>query len=335
MRFFNLETCVNSNHIQIEKICRLVLAGDLRVCIIRSEMDSSSPRGTDMTYKFFSLAFLIFAIVAMPTNANAEIITLFDAGIEAPEPGTTNNENDSNFSTINTASVTNSVYDTRSTEIGADTTPHLSGIVPNTGPSGNGLFYIHSSATGPTTNINQAASAYHDFEITVTESQLNLDTLSFNYWAAEGLINDAEADTNYNYEVRALAAKNPTSVNDYNNLSFASTNTGTNTLNIQNPKDDGIPLDTGRFANFIEFDLNSLGQLTAGDVVAFRLAFADYTPGPNFAADPLDRLAGPSDTLHTHRLDNVQITSATAVPEPSSMIVLIGSVGLLSLRRRR
>ena len=287
-----------------------------------------------MTYKIFSLALLLIANVAMATNANAGVVTLFDAGVEAPEPGTTNNENDSNFSIINTTSVTNGVYDTRSTEIGADVVPHLSGIVPDANTANdNGLFYMHSSATGDITNINQAASAYHDFEITVNDSQLDLDTLSFNYWAAEGEITDSESDTNTNYEVRALAARNPASDADFTNLSLASTNTGLNTLNIQNPQANNDPLFTSRFGNVLEYDLSSLGTLAAGDVVGFRLAFADYTPNPNGSTDPADRLAGPSDTLHTHRLDNVQITAA--VPEPSSIALLIGGFGLLGLRRRR
>ena len=287
-----------------------------------------------MTYRIFSLSFLLFATFAMATNANAEIITRFDASVELPEE--TENANDLSESVINTGAVTNGVYDTRSTEIGQDARPHLSGVVPNEGTAnGDGLFYVNSAATNLLPSVNQADSAYQEFQITVNDSQLDLDTLSYNYWATEASINDQESDTNFSYETRALASVNSNEDASFSNLALASSNTGSTEVTISNPRLNNDPLATPRFDNVVQFDLSSLDNngvpLTAGDVVRFRLAFSDFT----LDADGTTRLAGPDDGLHIHRLDNVEIATATAVPEPSAICLLIGSFGLLGLRRRR
>lgn len=280
-----------------------------------------------MTYKSFSTVVLLFAFLAMATNINAGVIALYDASTEiAPQPLT----GDQTASVINTSSTTNGAYDTRSVAIGGTSTPHRSGIVPTSAAVSDGSFYVQSSVTLGNHNIIAPSAAYHEFTIAVNEPQLNLDTLSFNYWVSEGAQNDSEIDTDYTYSVRAHAEViGASGSSGFQNLQLSSTNTGSDQLQMTNLASNNAAQSTTR-NNVVEFDLFSgLGTLDLNDVVNIRLSFADATTGT--MSD------GPDDNSHIHRLDNIQLnaTSVSAVPEPSSLCLLLGGVGLLGLRRRR
>lgn len=281
-----------------------------------------------MTRKNLSHIILLFVIGALPAHANAGIVTHFDGSNETEVNGS-----DQTSSIVTTSSVTNSVYDTRSFAIAGNqnVAPHESGVIPDNNlniPPINGHMYMRSAVTKTNPTINQTTSAYHDFKVTVNDSQLDLDTLSFNYWATEAEVNDSEGPTDYTYEVRAHALLTDATgaplpgQNGYSNLTLKPTS-GNRVLQIQNP--NNTALNTPR-SNVVEFDLSSLGTLTAGQMVNLRLSFADY--GTNGGV-------GPDDGSHIHRLDNVQIEATTAVPEPSALCLLIGSIGILGLRRRR
>ena len=291
-----------------------------------------------MTYKIFSLALLIFATVAMATNADANIVTDFDASFEAnandaPAGLPADRGSDTTSSTINTTpggAIFNSVYNTRSVPIGFDADPHESGVVPSSEAGGsNGLLYMNSTNT--TTNPNITGNgAYHEFSIQVNDDNLNLDTLSFNYWASESSTfdQDVENDTNFTYATRVLASVNGST---FQTLGVTS---GLDELTIFNPEDDDTAKSTDRFGNVVEFDASALNSLIGAnpnspDSVTFRLAFSDFTDTNGVIT------SGPDNASHIHRLDNVQLTTASAVPEPSALCLLIGSFGLLSLRRRR
>jgi len=283
-----------------------------------------------MTYKKLSPIVLLFSFFAMANFADAGIIALYD-GTNETEP----NGSDLTNSVVNTPSTTNSLYNTRSFNVAGNqnVAPHESGVVPSSNGS-DGHMYMRSAVTNVNHSINQNTSAYHDFKITVDDVQLELDTLSFNYWATEAIVNDAEQDTDYTYNVRAHAdvfASNGNSVSGgYNNLSLTPTS-GNNTLRIQNSNQVAF---TPR-SNVVEFNLkdyvtNTLGRadglLDQGEMLSIRLSFADQTTGGG---------AGPDDGSHIHRLDNVQIETVSAIPEPSALCLLLGSFGILGLRRRR
>lgn len=279
-----------------------------------------------MTYKIFSTIILLFTTLVMVANANAEIVVLYDANTEiAPEPPA----GDQTESVVTTALTSNGVYDTRSIAIGGTSTPHRSGIVPSNSASNppiDGNFYVQSSVTGELHNRIASSAAYHEFSITVTDSQLNLDTLSFNYWATEGSVNDSEIDTDYIYSVRAHAeVVGANGSSGFQNLMPVS---GNDSLRIANPANNNIPLATPR-SNIVTYDLlTPLGTLSQDDVVNIRLTFADETFGGGL---------GPDDNSHIHRLDNVQVdaTSVRSAPEPSSLCLLLGGLAILGLRRRR
>ncbi len=279
-----------------------------------------------MTYKNFSTIVLLFAFLAMVTDVNAGVVALYDATTEiAPQPVA----GDQTASIVNTALTTNSDYNTRSIAIGGTSTPHRSGIVPSNNlgtPPIDGNFYVQSSVTGELHNRVMPSAAYHEFSIQVDDNLLDLDTLSFNYWATEGTVNDSEIDTDYTYSVRAHAeviGANGSSGFD----TLGTLVSGNNELQIQNPANNNSPLATPR-SNVVTFDLSQLNTLSQNDVVNFRLTFADETTGGG---------DGPDDNSHIHRLDNVQIeaTSVNAVPEPSALCLLLGGLGILGMRRRR
>ncbi len=280
-----------------------------------------------MTYKNFSTIVLLFAFLLTATNANAEIVALYDANTEiAPQPLA----GDQTASVINTSSTNNGIYNTRSIAIGGTSTPHRSGIVPSNGnatPPIDGNFYVQSSVTLDNHNIVASSAAYHEFSIQVDESQLNLDTLSFNYWATEGAVNDSEIDTDYAYSVRAHAEVIGANGSSGFNL-LTNVVSGNDVLRLQNPANNNTPLATPR-SNVVTYDLlGDLGTLSQNDVVNIRLSFSDQTFGGGL---------GPDDNSHIHRLDNVQIdaTSVTSAPEPSALCLLLGGFGVLGLRRRR
>ena len=280
----------------------------------------------DMTYKNYLTIILLFALTVMANNANAEVVALFDATTEiSPQPIA----GDQTASVVNTALTTNGAYNTRSIAIGGTSTPHRSGIVPSSAAVNDGSFYVQSSVTLANHNIIAPSAAFHEFSITVDESQLNLDTLSFNYWASEGAQNDSEIDTDFTYSVRAHAeviGENGSS--GFQNLQLSSTNLGSDQLQILNLANTNAPQSTFR-SNVVEYDvLSQLGTLNQNDVVNFRLSFADETTGGGL---------GPDDNSHIHRLDNVQLdaTSVGSVPEPSSLSLLLSGFGILALRRRR
>ena len=286
-----------------------------------------------MIYKIFSPLILLFAVLAMTTNVNAGIVAFYDASSEVDPQADTNDRSGSN---IDTPSTTNSLFDTRSINIGADASPHLSGINPTSDRVADGLFYVQSSATLDNHNRGEdnnslGSAAFHEFSITVDEDMLNLDTLSFNYWARENAVFDSESNTDFTYSVRAHARKNG---DPFDNLILTS-GADSNTRRIVNENNEFIATD--RFVNsLVTYDiLDTIGTLNNGDVVDFRLSFADGTTG----VDPLTTSAssdsGPDDSIHTHLFDNVQIEATSAVPEPSALSLLLGSFGLLGLRRRR
>jgi len=287
----------------------------------------SPPEVTDMTYKNFSTIIFLFAVIAMTTNVNAGIVALYDANVEiAPQPLAGDQTN----SVVNTSSTTNGVYNTRSIAIGGTSTPHRSGIVPSNNaaaPPVDGHFYVQSSVTLDNHNIIAPSAAYQEFSIQVDDPQLNLDTLSFNYWATEGAVNDPEGNTDYTYSVRAHAEViGANGSSGFQNLGVIS---GNDSLQIQNSVNNNLPLATSR-SNVVTFDLLSqLGTLNQNDVVNFRLSFSDETTGTG--------VDGPDDNSHIHRLDNVQIEMGAlqSVPEPSALALLMGGFALLGLRRRR
>lgn len=263
----------------------------------------------------------------MATNVNAEIVALYDATTEvAPQPVA----GDQTASVVNTSSTTNSVYNTRSIAIGGTSTPHRSGIVPSSAAVSDGSFYVQSSVTLGNHNIIAPSAAFHEFTVAVNESQLNLDTLSFNYWVSEGAQNDSEIDTDYTYSVRAHAEVIGTNgSNGFQNLQLSSSNTGSDQLQMINLASNNAAQSTSR-SNVVEFDLlSALGTLEQNDVVNIRLSFADATTGT--------MLNGPDDNSHIHRLDNIQLdgTALSSVPEPSSLCLMLGGLGVLGLRRRR
>lgn len=280
-----------------------------------------------MTHKNLSPIVLLFALLAMTTNVNAGIVALYDATTEvAPQPVA----GDQTASVVNTSSTINGDYDTRSIAIGGTSTPHRSGIVPTNSSVSDGSFYVQSSVTLGNHNIVAPSAAFHEFTIAVNDAQMNLDTLSFNYWASEGAQNDSEIDTDYTYSVRAHAEViGANGSSGFQNLQLSSTNVGSDQLQIVNLANNNAAQSTFR-SNVVEYDvLGSLGTLNQNDVVNFRLSFSDATTGT--------MLDGPDDNSHIHRLDNVQLTgiSANAVPEPSALCLLLGSFGILGLRRRR
>lgn len=292
-------------------------------------MDSSSPRGTDMTHKFFTFTSLILALMATSSQLNAEVVTLFDAALESEINGS-----DQTLSVVNTPRVINGVYDTRSANIATSPgiSPHQSGVIPDNlvvSPNVDGHLYIQSAVTGTSTSRNQLSSPFHEFKITVNEDQLSLDTLSFNYWATESEVNDAELGTDYTYEVRAFAEVSDVTgaaTAPFTNLNLTA-NSGDNRVRIQNPLNQNI---ASPRSNVVEFDLSQLGPLEVGDEVAIRLAFSDYDTAQGSGGS-----LGPEDGFHIQRLDNVQLTAISAVPEPTSLCFLVSGFAMLGLRRKR
>lgn len=282
-----------------------------------------------MTRKIFTFTFLITSLLTTNTLVNAEIITRFTASEEVE-----NNGSDQTESVINTALATNSIYDTRSAQIAtnAGITPHQSGVIPDNeviNPNVDGHLYIQSAVTRSNTSIVQSNSAFHEFSITIDDDQLDLDTLSFNYWATESPVNDFENATDFTYEVRALAEvrdANGVTTSEFANLSRTQ-NSGESRVQIVN--ENNLAQSSGR-DNVVEFDLSQLGPLEDGQEVTFRLAFSDYATAAGIGSG-----TGPNDAFHIQRLDNVQVTAISAVPEPTSICLLAAGFGFLGLRRRR
>ena len=281
-----------------------------------------------MPFKHFLTNTLIFAFLSMTTNVNAGVIAHFDGNTEiAPQPPA----GDQTASVINTALATNSVYNTRSVAIGGTSTPHRSGVVPSNSNATvpiNGHYFVQSSVTEELHDSVGSSAAFHEFSLAVNDSLLELDTLSFNYWATEGSVVDPELDTDITYSVRAHAEViNANGSSGFQTIS--SVISGNDSLRIQNPANNNQFLATSR-NNVVSFDLSQLNALNLNDVVNFRLSFADEATGGGI---------GPNDNSHIHRLDNIQIEaislSASSVPEPSALSLLLGGLGLFALRRRR
>ena len=282
-----------------------------------------------MTHKFFKLFSWLVAFIVTTSSLNAEIVSLYNAALESEINGS-----DHSASVVNTPLVVNGLYNTRSAQIATSSgvSPHQSGVIPDNlvvSPNIDGHLYIQSAVTATSTSINQVSSPFHEFQITVAENQLNLDTLSFNCWATETSVNDPESATDYTYEVRALAEVTDATgavTSQFANLTLTP-NSGANRVRIQNPLNQSIATDSN---NVVEFDLSRLGTLTTGQQVNFRLAFADYDTASGSGGS-----SGPQDAFHIQRLDNVQIAATSAVPEPGSLCLLLGGLSSLTLRRKR
>ena len=180
--------------------------------------------------------------------------------------------------------------------------------VGSTGISGSTeTTFVRTPATGTTTPDGDtlaeaiAAESYYGFTLTNdTGVDADLESVGFNYWFTNGFTSGAGLDA------RIYAMSSAAGFVDGNEHGFGQI------LGVDRP-------DASEQV-FESFDITSLGVLANGDSIEFRFYFVD-----NSTSNP-----------RIHRLDDVTVTSVSAVPEPGSAgIVALLGIGFAAVRRRR